>query len=161
MLSTLQQPGLCLPDLKNISLTSPNTSIEFERYYQFRWQQLRKPLKLPIGSEQDEYESVSFHCVALDSKQEIIAVGRISPESDNQMRIRYMAVADQYQQQGIGSMILRALLKYAQQQNISMCWLNARLEAVPFYEKNGFIVVGGSETELAIPHKRMEIYLKP
>jgi len=157
----LQQPGLCLPDLKNISLTSPSTAAEFERYYQFRWQQLRKPLNLPKGSEQDEYESISFHCIAVDSSQEIIAVGRITPESDNQMRIRYMAVADQYQHQGLGSMILRALLRYAQQQNISMCWLNARVEAVSFYEKNGFSVVGCSETDLAIPHKRMEIYLKP
>lgn len=161
MSNTLQQPGLCLPDLKNISLTSPNTPVEFERYYQFRWQQLRKPLNLPIGSEQDEYESVSFHSVAIDSSQQIIAVGRITPESGNQMRIRYMAVAAQFQHRGIGTMILQALLRYAQQQNIYMCWLNARLEAVPFYEKNGFTVVGDSETDLTIPHKRMEIYLKP
>lgn len=152
--------------LKNIVLTSPVTEDEYKYYYHFRWQQLRQPLDLPLGSEQDKYESVSFHCMARIANNEIVGVGRISPESNrhipqNQMRIRFMAVIDHYRSLGIGSRILQNLLSHADANNISRCWLNARSDAVTFYEKNGFEVVKSIETDLTIPHFEMEIYLKP
>ena len=142
------------------------TEAEFQDYYQFRWQQLRQPLNLPIGSEKDEFESVSFHCTAMKPAEGIIGIGRISPESnqsclDEQMRIRYMAVANECRLKGIGSIIIERLLLYAERNQVTRCWLNARAEAVPFYEKNGFAVVKSVETDLAIAHFEMEIYLKP
>ena len=150
-----------MPDLKSISVVSPITQDDFIRYYKFRWQQLRQPLNLAMGSERDGYESISFHCMAIDLDEQIIGVGRISPEANKQMRIRYMAVLDKHRTRGVGSMILKSLLKHAKYQNATRCWLNARSHVVPFYEKNGFKVVKPAETDLEIPHMLMEIYLKP
>ena len=162
----MQQHGLYLLKLKDVSFISPATESEFKDYYKFRWQQLRQPLDLPIGSERDEFEDASFHCAAIAAPEGIIGIGRISPEPhpscpDKQMRIRYMAVADDYRSRGIGSMIVEKLLLHAQANNVTRCWLNARSDAVPFYEKNGFKVVKSIETDLAIAHFEMEIYLKP
>ena len=145
--------------MENIKFISPKTADEFERYYHFRWQLLREPLNLPLGSEQDEHEAVSFHSLAINSEGDIVGVGRISPEHDQQMRIRYMAVASQYRSQGIGSLIVQKLLQYAETNEVAKCWLHARIGAVTFYEKNGFSVVKSIETDIAVPHMLMEINL--
>lgn len=112
-----------------------------------------------MGSEQDEYESISFHQAAIDQRNNVIGVGRISPESSAVMRIRYMAVADDFRRQGIGSHIVQNLLAYAKQNNVGMCWLNARENAVEFYRKNGFDVINSIETGLKIAHFQMKIQL--
>ncbi len=159
MLSILQPRGSYLPSTNNIVLSSPSSHAEYEAYFQFRWQLLRRPLGLARGSERDEYENVSYHCTALDDNKKVIGVGRITPCTSNHMQIRYMAVSRAYRKIGIGSMILKELLHHAQEQGADRCWLNARVAAVAFYQKNGFEVVRKVDTHLAIAHFLMEIEL--
>ena len=117
---------------------------------------LRKPFKLPPGSEQDEFEDHAFH-IAVYSDQIIIGVGRIHIEPDQTTRIRYMAVHDTYQNQGIGSSILRELEQFARKNNLRDCWLYARQDAINFYLKNGYRIKGESNSELQeLKHQRME-----
>ena len=140
-------------------LTSPKSDSDFERYYQFRWEQLRKPLNLPLGSERDPLDEQSFHCVATNDKNSILGVGSIQPADNNAMRIRYMAVMEELQRLGIGSAIVSKLLDHASKNHVSRCWLNARSTAVAFYQQHGFEVVGEVETELAVPHFKMQTSL--
>jgi ribosomal protein S18 acetylase RimI-like enzyme len=68
-----------------------------------------------------------------------------------------MAVDDDYQNQGVGSSILIRLEGFAQTNNLRICWLYAREEAIKFYSKNGYAVKGESKSELSeLKHKRME-----
>ena len=76
----------------NFTLASPKSADDFERFYLFRWQQLRQPLNLPLGSERDSLDTQSFHCMALYKQNSIIGVGTIQPTDSVAMRIRYMAV---------------------------------------------------------------------
>ena len=140
-------------------LISPESDDDFERYYQFRWQQLRKPLKFPLGSERDSLDINSFHCIALDNENSIIGVGSIQPVDNNAMRIRYMAVTAEFRRLGVGSLIIKKLLDHAIKRNSSKCWLNARLSAVEFYRQQGFEVLSKVETDLEVPHFKMEISL--
>jgi predicted GNAT family N-acyltransferase len=140
-------------------LTSPKSYDDFERYYQFRWQQLRKPLKLPAGSERDPLDKQSFHCMVVAAENSIVAVGSIQPLESNIMRIRYMAVGSEFQRLGIGTDIVKCLLAYAVEHQACKCWLNARSNAVIFYQKQGFELIGEVETELAVPHFKMETSL--
>ena len=117
---------------------------------------LRRPLNLPRGSEQDGLEKYSFHIAAYNN-QKIIGVGRLHAEPDNTVRIRYMAVRDNYQNQGIGSRILKELEQYARTNNQRVCWLYAREEAINFYSKNGYVIKGEYNSKLLnLRHKRME-----
>ena len=134
---------------------SPRTKEEFENYYNFRWKQLRKPLGLERGSEQDELEKSAFHIAAFDNNY-LIGVGRIQLEQNSLARIRFMAVEPRFRNRGIGSKLLRTLEKYALSNNINTCWLLAREEAVPFYEKNNYEISGTANSELQIPHLRMQ-----
>ncbi len=140
-------------------LISPKSDDDFERYYQFRWEQLRKPLDLPRGSERDALDNQSYHCMVQLSEGLSIGVGSIQPQEDNTMRIRYMAVESQYQRLGVGAKIMKNLLDYAIDNQTAKCWLNARAQAVDFYHKQGFDVIDEVKTELAVPHFKMEILL--
>ena len=44
---------------------TPQTAAELDAYYQLRWELLRKPFNLPVGSERDEYDSVAIHRLML------------------------------------------------------------------------------------------------
>lgn len=136
--------------------TSPVTDEEFDRYYQFRWQQLRQPLQFPLGSERDQYEADAYHRMALDQNNQIIGVGRIHLQSKTHAQIRYMATTSAMQRHGVGSAILIDLLEYAAQQNIKICWLKSRASVCAFYQTHGFEITGPAESELPIPHVRME-----
>lgn len=140
-------------------LRSPQFDSDFECYYHFRWEELRRPLNLPLGSERDALDAQSFHCMAVNRENSIVGVGSIQPADNNFMRIRYMAVNAEFHRLGIGSAIIKELLAHANEKGLSGCWLNARSAAVEFYRQHGFDVIGEVETDLAVPHFRMQISL--
>ncbi len=141
------------------SILTPQSDEEFVRYFHFRWQQLRKPLGLPVGSEKDQLEQSAYHCMAVNVEKSVIGIGRIHLHSEHEMQIRYMAVDKAYQRIGVGTGIIQYLLTYAQEKHVTKCWLNARLQACRFYENIGFENKGTIESDLDIPHFRMEISL--
>ena len=139
----------------SIVFRSPNSDQEFEQYFKFRWELLRKPLGLERGSEQDHLERSAFHIAAFYNVH-IIAVGRLQIENEDSARIRYMAVDSNYRRQGVGSTILKQLEQTAGENNITTCWLLAREEVVPFYLKNNYEIQGVANSEIDIPHQRMQ-----
>jgi len=134
---------------------SPNSDEEFENYFNFRWQQLRKPLGFKQGSERDDLEEDSFQIAAFNN-QVIIGTGRLQINPDNSARIRYMAVEETFRKQGIGGRILANLETIANENNVTNCWLLARENATGFYLKNNYKIIGKAKSELPIPHVRMQ-----
>jgi len=123
---------------------TPMTQQEFERYYQFRWKMLRQPWQQPLGSEQDSLEQQSVHRMMVNHEQQVVAVGRLHKVSERQAQIRYMAVDNDYQGQGLGKKIIQALEAEACRQGLTSITLNARESAVSFYENSGYQVKGFS-----------------
>jgi len=120
------------------SIKAPQSPSDFEKYYQLRWQTLRKPWQQPLGSEQDELEAQACHRMIVDNNDNVVAVGRFHKTSQHHAQIRYMAVADNYQQQGLGKKIMQALELAASQQGVNKISLNAREQALPFYLRYGY-----------------------
>ena len=57
-------------------LRVPQTEEELERYYQFRWEMLRKPLHQPKGSERDAWDAMAHHQMVVDEQGNLVVVGR-------------------------------------------------------------------------------------
>ncbi len=123
---------------------TPQSSDEFEKYYQLRWQILRKPWQQPLGSEQDSLEQQACHRMLTDSQNKLLAVGRFHKTSQHQAQIRYMAVATNQQGKGLGAKILKALEQEAAKQGVTEITLNARENAIGFYQKQGYSQQGFS-----------------
>ena len=63
---------------------------------------------------------------------------------DNQFQLRGMAVLENHQKKGYGEDLLKHTEEVAKSQNASLIWFNARIVAVPFYEKMGYKILGAS-----------------
>jgi len=111
---------------------SPKTVPEFERYYQLRWQILRKPWDQPLGSERDGLEQESIHRMIIDANDNVLAVGRLEKSSQFSGQIRFMAVSSKAEGQGLGQQIIAALEHQAQILGITEVTLNAREDAIGF-----------------------------
>jgi ribosomal protein S18 acetylase RimI-like enzyme len=144
-----------MPNLK-FSIVIPKTQEQFEKYYHLRWLILRQPWDQPLGSEKDEYEKNSFHIMAvLDDK--VIGVGRLHSTGDDVFHIRYMAVDEKYKKNGIGSAIIDALEKQAALLGAKKIVLNARENAIGFYQKKGYSIAGPAHSLFGvIKHFKME-----
>lgn len=138
------------------TLTAPTTAKEFADYFQFRWKLLRQPWLQPLGSEQDEQEQYAIHRMIIDAKSSILAVGRLEKISDVQGQIRFMAVEGNKQGQGLGQQIVNALEQQASMIGMTELVLNAREQAIGFYQKLGYEQQGYSHTLFdEVKHYRM------
>ena len=125
-----------------MKIIEPTTSEEFKKYYNLRYEILRKPWGQPPGSERDEGEETSIHRMIIDNTTgNALAVGRLQFNSTHEAQIRYMAVADDLQGKGLGSQIISALEDVARGKGIQRIILSARENALQFYKNNGYEIV--------------------
>lgn len=125
---------------------APKNKTELERYYQLRWQTLRNPWQQPRGSEKDSLEAQSYHRVIVDDMDNIVGVGRLHKYSQEQAQIRYMAISHKIQGQGLGKLLISELERVAAQTGVKTIELNARANAVGFYQRLGYANQGYSHT---------------
>ncbi len=138
-----------------MELTEPHSEEEFAQYYELRWKILRHPWGQPRGSEKDEREKESIHQMAVEEGQ-VVGVGRGHLNTPDDAQIRYMAVKEDIRGKGIGGAILENLERKLVEFGAKTIVLNARENAVPFYKKHGYEVVGKSHTLFGeIAHKKM------
>ena len=86
-------------------LRVPQTAEELESYYQFRWEMLRKPLHQPKGSERDAWDAMAHHQMVVDEEGNLVAVGRLYVNAENEASIRFMAVHPSVQDKGLGTLM--------------------------------------------------------
>ena len=125
-----------------MKIIEPNSSAEFEQYYNLRYEVLRKPWLQPKGSEKDDGEKSSIHRMIIDeSNGKAVAVGRLQFNTSEEAQIRYMAVSDNYQLKGYGNIIVKTLEDIALNKGIRNIILQARENALKFYWKNGYEII--------------------
>lgn len=132
-----------MPELAGIVISQPDTEPVFRDYLHFRWQHLRAPWGEPEGSETDALENQCHHLVAHDG-QLVVAVARLQFNTAQQAQVRYMAVAPDYRRLGLGSKIMRQLEAAAIDRHAREIILDARENAVPFYQQLGYKITGKS-----------------
>ena len=142
--------------MDEIVLRSPLTNDEWEKYDDFRWKILRKPLKMSHIPLKDNLEEISEHIMALDIKNSVIACGRVHMNNINEAQIRYMGVSPQHRRSGLGSKIVCRLEDIARTSGANKIVLNARAEAIKFYESLGYAEIGPYKSDIKIPHSSMK-----
>ncbi|WP_264524885.1 GNAT family N-acetyltransferase [Flavobacterium sp. N502536] len=59
--------------------------------------------------------------------------------NNNELQFRKLATLEEYQGKGIGSELVKYILKLAKEKNLKKVWCNARSSKKSFYEKFGLI----------------------
>ena len=105
---------------------------------------------VPEELELDEEDPLAWHAIAkLDGQ----AIGTARLQKDG--KIGRMAVIQAYRRQGVASAMMNVLLKFGRQHGINQFNLHAQIEALPFYERFGFVVNGPVFNEAGIAHQIM------
>jgi len=145
-------------------IAAPASDAEWASVFDLRYRVLRQPWGQPRGSESDALDAstLSSHSpwvlnLAAFTPQGITqACGRVQAADAETAQVRYMAVAPDCQGHGLGLAILRALEAAAAAQGHTTVVLEARENALGFYERAGYNVV--AKTHLlfgSIQHWRM------
>jgi predicted GNAT family N-acyltransferase len=79
----------------------------------------------------------------------------VVPLAQEVWKIRQMAVATNYQGQGLGRQVMRTIEEKARAEAVATLVLHAREDAVAFYERLGFVGEGEMFLEIGISHLLM------
>ena len=104
------------------------------------------PEELEIDGLDDEAKHVLAYVDALP-----IGTGRIL----NDGHIGRVAVLKNYRGLGIGKLIMKELIKWAQDMSLEKVWLSSQWHAHSFYLDLGFVCVGEIYKEAGIDHIKM------
>ncbi len=123
-----------------IIVRSPQASEEWKAYYQLRFDVLREPWNQPPGSEVLPDEDQVIHVAAFDEEEKVVGVARLQTNEPGIGQVRCVAVSTTAQGKGVGKKLMSHLEKIAEQQGITEIILEARENAVPFYQSIGYEV---------------------
>lgn len=106
---------------------------------------------VPVELEWDDMDAICVHAVAFDASGQAVGTGRLLPDG----HIGRMAVLPAARGTGVGSTILLALMRQAEQRGDQSVLLNAQTYAQAFYRKHGFVAYGDEFMDAGIPHVQM------
>ena len=117
--------------------------------YPVRHEVLRKgkPIETCQFKGDDDENTVHF---GLYQNERLIGIISIFKEKNdlfsetNQFQIRGMAVLEAFQGKGFGAELVKAAENHCINLNTNLIWFNARENAVPFYEKLDYEIIGDS-----------------
>jgi YbgC/YbaW family acyl-CoA thioester hydrolase len=110
---------------------------------------------VPLELEQDEDDDKSQHIVLKNALGVVVATARLLPPVQGESRLGRMAVERQLRGHDLGSGMLNALIKVAQNRGDQRIRIHAQESAQAFYAKHGFKPVGERFLEAGMAHIEM------
>lgn len=111
--------------------------------------------KYPVEAEFDEQDQVTPHLTVYKDGVPV-GTGRIVYVDKNSCHIGRIAVKKECRGEGIGRLVVEALLKRIKSENIPTVTIEAQTHAEHFYEKLGFKTVSRDVIyDLHVPHYKM------
>lgn len=109
----------------------------------------------PEAEEMDAYDAGALHMI-LKVDGEWAAVGRLLQKEDRSWYIGRVAVLKDYRGQGVGDLLMRILIRKAQDLGAGDIHIDSQVQAMPFYETLGFVPnEEGTHMDGHVPHRRM------
>ncbi len=108
---------------------------------------------IPEREEWDSTDPTCQHVLAFMGNRDAVGTGRVDAAGN----IGRVAVIPPYRGTGIGTAIMRCLIRLARDAGLDEVHLNAQASAVGFYQRLGFRPEGPEFDEVGIPHRRMRL----
>lgn len=123
-----------------------------------RKQVLRTPLGLEFQPSELASEGNQWHIVTIH-KTHVIACNLVKFLASGEAKIRQVATHPNFQGIGLGKTLNKKTEELLAANGIKKVVLHARINAVPFYEKLNYTIVGQPFEEVGIKHYKMEKHL--
>ena len=122
---------------QKIIIAHPESEEELNQYYQLRHEILRAPWNQPPGSEKVNDDNEAIH-LSLLIDDLMIGVCRLHFNNADEAQIRFMGVKSEFRNQKLGDYLMVAAENISKSNHCKSIFLQARVNAVPFYERNGY-----------------------
>lgn len=132
--------------------------LEANATHDLRRRVLRDHLPEAPVDNPDDHLATTLHLGVIDDDGRVVAVATLFPEPSayrrgaRTARLRGMAVDPDRQGQGIGALLLAAVVGRARRDDYQALWANGRDGALGFYRRHGWQVVGDGFTTHGLPH---------
>jgi predicted GNAT family N-acyltransferase len=137
--------------LKTVTAGSP----EYQGIWALREEVLRKPLGMSLKNEDLSRDADDKIIIALHNGR-VIGCVMLHPRELQVLKLRAMAVYEDYRGVGIGARLVKEAEQIAVADGFKKIDLHARMVALDFYAKLGYTVTSDVFTEVGIPHVVME-----
>ena len=112
---------------------------ELDAIIRLRYKILREPWSQSTDTAQDHLEHASVNAY-IEHQGKVIACGRLQENEGKKGQVRFMAIDENFQGKGLGKKILLFLEEQAKEMSLNEIELQARENAVKFYNSNGYTV---------------------
>ncbi|BAQ66680.1 GNAT family N-acetyltransferase [Geminocystis sp. NIES-3709] len=129
-------------------------STEYYQAKEIRQKYLRTPLGIEFTPEDLNLDRIAHHIMAYDDNKIVGCV--LGIQENNKVKIKQMLVIPDYQEKGIGSLLLNKIERVFYDLGINHFYLHSRQESLEFYQKNGYIPTGNNFIEVGILHQRAD-----
>lgn len=116
---------------------------------------LREPQGMSFTSGELQAEQDSQHLVC-ECDGQVIACAVLKPLGDGVVRLRQMAVEDEWRGKGIGRVLIGFAEQSARDAGYREIVMHARIRSEGFYERLGYVQEGGQFEEVGLPHRYMK-----
>ena len=110
---------------------------------------------VPVELEWDQFDENCLHLLALDATNRPIGTARLLQDG----HIGRMAVLKEWRGCGVGTALLKHLLREAKMRGLAIAIVNAQTYAINFYMRFGFQSKGNEFLDAGIPHVQMILQL--
>jgi len=115
---------------------------------------LRDPLGLKFTKENMVNDANEYHLAATNGS-EIIGILLLKPLINDAVKMRQVAVSPDFQNQGIGKLLVQESETLSKNLGFKRIELHARKVALPFYNAMNYLAIGDEFLEIGIPHYKM------
>ena len=122
--------------------------------YEVRRRVFQDEQGVPAELEFDADDESALHVIA-ESGGQVVGTGRLVMHADY-AKIGRMAVLREWRGRNVGRALLDCLVEEGARRGAPLAVLNAQVQAIGFYARAGFAVIGDEFDEAGIPHRRME-----
>jgi N-acetylglutamate synthase-like GNAT family acetyltransferase len=132
-----------------------NSSPKYQQVWDLREEVLRKPLGMSLKNDDMSWEPMDDIFIA-EHDGKVIGCLLLHHIDNDRLKLRQMAVYDDWQGKGIGRLLVNAAEKFAAEKGYDKMVLHARKVAAGFYKSMNYTTAGDEFTEVGIPHFVME-----
>ena len=140
-----------MSNLSGYSISTADWQIDQLALIELRTQVFVDEQKVPADMEIDEKDPVCQHYKVTNSDGTIVATARLLANA----YIGRMCVHSRLRGSGIGGSLLQYIIEQAESQGFKQLHLNAQVDAVPFYQRFGFVTDSDIFVEAGIDHQHM------
>ena len=126
-----------------------------EKAHAIRYQVFTVEQNIPNDLDFDGLDGIATHVLVVENNQSM-ATARLSTNSDGYSVMARVAVIEEYRGYGVASIVVKALIEYAQKQGVQLIEIHAHTYLRSFYERFGFVYI--QDVEVIGEHQLIEMH---